>query len=234
MFDFTHRSRAVWGGGVDRLAGAHVAVAGLGGVGAMAAEALCRAGIGRLTLIDSDVYELSNLNRQLFSLRETLGENKAAAAKKRLMSINPDCEIKAVTALICEESIPMLLCARPDFVIDAIDTVTHKLSLIEFCINENIPIISSMGAGNRSDPTAIRLGDIADTAGCGCALSRVMRRELRRKGIERLAVSYSAEAPVSAIIKTDKAGRHSPGSTPFVPMAAGLALGYYVAEEIMK
>ena len=233
MADFTLRSRAVWGDGVDRLAHAHVAVAGLGGVGCMAAEALCRAGVGPLTLIDDDVYETTNLNRQLFATHGSLGQPKAQVAAERMADINPHCRINAVQRRITAESLPDLLSAPPDFVADAIDTVTSKLALAEYCLGRGIGLISCMGAGNRSNPTAVRVGDIADTAGSGCALSKVMRKELRARGIGSLPVVYSVEQPVSAVVPGSVPGRHSPGSTPMVPPAAGLALAYYIVTQIM-
>lgn len=227
------RTRSVWGDGVDRLATAHVIVAGLGGVGCIAVESLARAGVGRLTLIDMDKYETSNLNRQLFSTRESLGRAKTEVAKERILSINPDCAVDIKAVRLTPENIDDILSERPDVVIDAIDTVTSKLALAKYCADSDLKLISCLGTGNRSNPTLITHGDIKDTAGCGCPLARVMRSELKSRGIESLSVVYSKEQPLKTVAPDSAPGRHSPGSTPLVPNAAGLALSYLALSHLM-
>lgn len=232
MADFRARTRAVWGEAADRLADAHIWIAGMGGVGCMAAECLARAGVEHFTLVDMDIYEETNINRQLFATVNTLGHPKVEVAAERLRAINPACQIRTVAERISPDNIPQLLVPAPDIVIDAIDTVTAKIALAVHCSGQKTAIISCLGTGNRSDPTRITTGDIADTAGCGCPLARTMRSELRKRKIERLPVVYSTEQPIKALASDSPEGRHSPGSTPMVPNAAGLALGYLAVKHL--
>lgn len=218
---------------LNLLAGKRVAVVGLGGVGSACAEALCRCGVGRLLLVDSDAVKESNLNRQLIASRPALGLPKAEALRERLLSINPDGGFEVLTQFILPENLAPLFDPAPDAIADCIDTVTAKLALAEGCAQRGIPLVSSMGTGGRLDPTLLRTGDIADTAGCGCALSRVMRRELKKRGVERLDVVYSLEPPVRlTIAKEGENGRHPPTSSPFVPPAAGFALASLVVRRL--
>ena len=218
---------------MDRLPASHVLIAGLGGVGCMAAEALVRAGVGRFTLVDMECYEITNMNRQLFATTDTLGRPKVEVAAERMHRINPACAIYCVADRITPDNIVDLLNPAPDLIIDAIDTLTAKLALVEYCVQEDIPIISCLGTGNRSDPTCVTTGDIAETAGCGCPLARRMRSELRGRNIDKLRVVYSTEAPIKAVVSDSPRGRHNPGSTPMVPGAAGLALAYCAAKRLM-
>lgn len=216
--------------GVLRLRGARVALLGLGGVGGACAEALCRAGVGQLLLCDSDTVSTANLNRQLIATRETIGQAKTEAAAQRLYSIHPSLSLTLCQRFYLPEDSDFLYAFQPDIVIDAIDTVTAKLHLAQECGRRGIALVSCLGTGNRLRPQALTVGDIADTAGCGCPLARVMRRELKKRGIEKLRVVFSRELPLSCTVKEEAAGRHPPGSISFVPPVAG----YLLAGEAVR
>ncbi len=218
----------------EKLKNARVAVIGLGGVGGAAAEALCRAGIGSLLLFDHDTISESNLNRQLLATRDTIGIAKTAAARERLLSINPSCEIVPEGSFYSAENRAPLIAYRPDFVVDAIDTVSAKLDLAILCKEEAIPSIICLGTGNRLDPSAFRVGDITDTAGCGCGLARVMRRELKQRGVIKQAVVYSVEQPRTVVCPDSENGRHAPASISFCPPAAGCLLASYVVRKLIE
>lgn len=209
---------------MERLADARVAILGLGGVGGAAAEALCRAGIGHLLLVDHDTVSETNLNRQILSTRETLGMSKAQAALLRFRSINPSGDFVPEERFYLPEDSNFLYEWQPDLVVDAIDTVTAKLHLVQECRRRKVSLLTCLGTGNRLDPSQLCIGDISDTAkGCGCGLARVMRRELRHRGVEHCRVLYSLESPRKAVANTEN-GRHAPGSVSFVPPAAGFLL----------
>lgn len=207
---------------IDDLSQKTVAILGLGGVGGAAAEAVCRMGIGKMILIDNDIIDITNLNRQLFATADMVGQSKCLAAQKRLLSINPDLNIVCHKQFFLPENADFLFREQPDLILDAIDTVTAKLFLAKECMEKKIPLISCLGTGNRVDPSLLRWGDISDTAGCGCPLARVMRRELKKRGVEKQTVIYSVEQPAKAICEGgEENGRHSPASCAFVPPAAG-------------
>lgn len=207
---------------IDNLSQKTVAVLGLGGVGGAAAEAVCRMGVGKLVLIDNDTVDITNLNRQLFATADMVGQSKCLAAKKRLLSINPDLNIICYERFFLPENSDFLFDEKLDLILDAIDTVTAKLFLAQTCKEKNIPLISCLGTGNRVDPSLLRWGDISETSGCGCPLARVMRRELKKRGVEKQTVIYSVEVPAKAICAGgEEHGRHSPASCAFVPPAAG-------------
>lgn len=222
--------------GLERLARARVAVFGLGGVGGYAAEALARSGVGTLDLIDSDRVSLTNLNRQILATRRTLGQYKADAARDRVLEINPEAVVHARKVFYGPETAGEFVFAQYDYVVDAIDTVTGKLALIEQALEAGTPIISCMGAGNKLDPTAFRVADIYETS--VCPLARVMRKELRRRGVRRLKVVYSQEiprTPEGELYQESLAGevrRQVPGSVAFVPAAAGLILAGEVVKDL--
>lgn len=219
---------------LTRLHAARVAVLGLGGVGSAAAEALCRAGVSHLLLIDHDTVAQSNLNRQLVATREVIGWQKTDAAKKRLLSINPEGDFSFAAQFYLPENCTFLYDWRPDYVIDAIDTVTAKLHLATECRARNIPLITCLGTGNRLDPSCLRIGSITETSnGCGCGLARVMRRELKRRGITDQTVLYSTESPAHVICPDSANGRHSPGSIAFVPPVAGYLIAAHAARALM-
>ena len=216
-----------------RLRKAHVAVFGIGGVGSYSCEALARAGIGRLTFIDSDTVGESNLNRQLIALRSTLGQPKAEVMAARVRDIDPDCEVRAIVGMYSEEDKERFF-ADYDYIIDAIDTVSCKLSLIQTAMARNIPIISAMGTGNKVDPSQFRIEDISKTQ--FCPLARVMRKELRARGIEHHTVLWSPEpAREPAQLEAPPPGRRSiPGSLSWVPSVAGLMLAGHVVMAIAE
>ncbi|MBR5239890.1 MAG: tRNA threonylcarbamoyladenosine dehydratase [Clostridia bacterium] len=224
--------------GVEKLKNAHVAVFGLGGVGSYTVEALCRSGVGTFTLVDNDTVSLTNLNRQLIATQDTVGQYKTEVSKERILSINPDAKVHLKTEFYLPET--DFDFSGIDYIVDAIDTVTAKLHLIETAHKLNIPIISSMGTGNKLDPTKLEVTDISKTS--VCPLARVMRQELRKRGIGHLKVVYSKEEPL--IPQYDEAteknedkgttGRKAPGSVAFVPSVAGLIIAGEVMKDIVK
>ena len=234
MPERTIRTRMLLGqAAMDRLARARVAVVGLGGVGSWCAEALCRAGVGSLTLIDSDTVAESNINRQLEALGSTVGQPKAAALAARLRDIAPDAEISPVTALYSAGN-REILPGGLDYIADCIDLVSCKLDLIETALSRGVPVVSALGTGDKLDAGRLRLADLAGTS--GCPFARVMRRELRRRGIEHLDVVYSDErARSSEQLAPPPPGRRSvPGSVVWVPATAGLLMAQKIALAIAE
>ena len=219
---------------MERLRNAHVIVFGIGGVGSYAAEGLARAGVGALTLVDSDTVGESNLNRQLCALRSTIGQYKSDVMAKRILDINPDCKAVSMPFLYEEATKERFFSLKFDYIVDAIDLVSCKLSLIQTARERNIPIISAMGTGNKLDPTQFQITDISKTR--GCHLARVMRRELRNRGIEHHTVLFSEELPHTPLeLEAPPPGRRSiPASVSWVPSCAGLMLAGYVVQELIK
>ena len=230
---------------LERLKKARVAVFGVGGVGGYAVEALARSGVGTLHLYDDDTVSESNLNRQLAALHSTLGQPKAEVMAQRVRDINPDCQVQPFRIFYLPQNADTVDLAQYDYVVDCIDTVTAKLELVTRCTALQVKIISAMGTGNKFDPSALTVTDISKTQ--GCPLARTMRKELRKRGIHHLKVVYSTELPVSPLRPaapeapetTDtRPGSHSrrdtPGSSPFVPAAAGLLLASAVVRELGK
>lgn len=218
---------------MDLLHQAVVAVVGLGGVGGACAEALLRAGIGTLILMDHDNVDVTNCNRQLFATADTVGMPKAEAARKRLLSIRPDAHLEILQTFYSEETEETLFHLHPHFIGDAIDTVTSKLRLASECRRRSIPLIQCLGTGNRLDPSQFRIGTIEDTAGCGCGLARVMRKELRRRSLTGQTVVYSLEPPRNVSLDGGN-GRHSPASISFCPPAAGYLMASWIVREILE
>ncbi len=216
---------------VDKLSKSHVCVVGLGGVGSYAVEALARAGIGELTLIDQDEYSLSNCNRQLGALTSTLGISKALALAARVQDINPDCIVHPIVGKYTREDRERFW-GDYDYVVDAIDLVSCKIDLICQAQERNIPIISALGTGNKLDASRLEITDLSKTY--GCPLARVMRRELGRLGIKHLKVVYSSEEAVETQqLETPPPGRRSvPASVPWVPSVAGLLMGGAVVMDL--
>lgn len=204
---------------------------GTGGVGSYAAEGLARLGIGSITLVDNDDVSASNRNRQLPALSSTVGRKKVKVVAERIRDINPECRVNAISAFYLPES-PVEIPDDVNLVLDAIDTVAAKVDIIRVCHERNIPVLSCMGMGNRTDPGSIRIGELFETS--GDPLCRVMRQQLRRLGIQSLPVVYSTQPPVPlkgpAEIKDN--GRPVPGSLPFVPSVAGLFMVYYAAKVL--
>ena len=209
---------------MERLRRSHVAVFGLGGVGSYAVEALVRSGVGELTLIDDDTVSPTNLNRQLEALHSTVGENKTDAVASRCRDINPDVVLHPICARYDAAHREDFFSARYDYIIDAIDTVSSKLDLIQTAIQRDIPIICAMGTGNKLDPSQLRIDDISKTH--NCSLARVMRKELRERGIKHLRVIYSPELPAKPeTLEAPPPGRRSvPASLTWVPGCAGLMM----------
>lgn len=219
---------------MGRLARAHVAVFGLGGVGSWCAEALARCGVGALTLIDEDAVAESNLNRQVEALSSTIGESKAEAMARRVLDIAPGCRVTARAERYEAERRGAFFPAPWDYIADCIDLVACKLDLIEAAQAGGIPIISALGTGNKLDLSRLRIADVYGTD--VCPLARVMRRELRRRGVERLTVVFSDEPPTApSQPEAPPPGRRSvPGSAVWVPAAAGLLMAQHIALSIAK
>lgn len=215
---------------MERLGAARVAVFGIGGVGGYVVEALARSGVGALDLIDNDTVSLSNINRQIIALHSTLGQSKTTAAAERVAQIAPACIVRTHPVFFLPETAEQFDFSQYDYVVDAIDTVSGKLALAERSIAAGVPIVSAMGAGNKLDSTAFRVADIYETS--GCALARVMRRECRRRGIERLKVVYSPEKPRETVCTENETGKTVPASVAFVPPVMGLILAGEVIKDI--
>lgn len=221
---------------VKKLMSSSVAVFGAGGVGSYVIEGLVRAGVGKITVIDNDTVSETNINRQLIADTTTVGKYKAEVAVEKAKRINPGIEAKAVNAFVTKENARELLEAiEADYIVDAIDTVSAKLAIIEYAAEKNVKIISSMGTGNKLDPTRLKVSDISKTS--VCPLARVMRQELKHRGISKLNVLWSDEPPVknadgeTPVIKAD--GRNAPGSISFVPSVGGLIISAHVVKDII-
>ena len=240
MPDQYSRTRLLLGSeGVDRLRASHVALFGLGGVGGYAAEALARAGIGRIDLIDNDTVSLTNLNRQMLALHSTVGQYKVDVAAERIKDIDPSIEVRTFKTFYLPETADQFDFRQYDYVLDAIDTVTGKLALMQQARDAGVPVISCMGTGNKLDATGFKVADISKTS--GCALSRVIRKECAKRGIRGVKVVYSEELPQAVendageMAQSREAGssrRCLPGSTPFVPGVAGLILAGEVIRDL--
>lgn len=228
---------------MDRLAQCRVAVFGIGGVGGYTAEALARSGIGEIDLIDSDTVSLTNLNRQIIALRSTIGKYKVDVMKERILDINPDIKVHVHKCFYLPETKDEFDFSQYDYVVDAVDTVTAKLQLVEEANAAGVPVISSMGAGNKLDPTAFQVADIYKTS--VCPLAKVMRRELKKRGIKKLKVVYSQELPVMSSqealnsyseeqSETAPKKRSVPGSVAFVPSVAGLIIAGEVLKDLIN
>ena len=222
---------------MERLSKARVAVFGIGGVGGYVVEALARSGVGTLDLIDNDIVSLSNLNRQIIATHAVIGRPKVEVAKERVLSINPEAVVNAYQIFYLPDTPSPLNFRDYDYVVDAIDTVTGKIGLVMEAQKAGVPVISSMGTGNKLDPSALRVADIYQTS--VCPLARVMRRELKKRGVESLKVVYSRETPVEpysnspAFAGMPASERNAvPGSTAFVPAAAGLILAGQVIRDL--
>lgn len=239
--------------GLEKLKNSTVAVFGIGGVGSFAAEALARSGVYGIVLIDGDYICLTNINRQIHALHSTLGKSKVETMKARILDINPEATVVIYKEPYNSENAERLLAGNYDYVVDAIDTVTSKIDLIERCKKRNIPIISAMGAGNKLDPTKLKVTDIYNTS--ICPLAKIMRKQLRKRGIKDLKVVYSKENPLGTVLVTSKenapgtasvvfhdapeedktrGARHRIlGSVPFVPPVAGLIMASEVIYDLI-
>jgi tRNA A37 threonylcarbamoyladenosine dehydratase len=215
---------------VKRLENARVAVFGIGGVGGMTAEALVRSGIGALDLFDHDTVSVTNLNRQIFATHQTVGMQKVDAAAERLLSINPELKLTLHPVFFMPENAEEFDFSIYDYIVDAIDTVSGKIAIVLKAQEQGVPVISAMGAGNKIEASAFRVADIYQTS--VCPLAKVMRKELKNRGVKKLKVVYSEELPF-AVVETDEEGRRIPASVAFVPTAAGLVLAGEVVKDLI-
>lgn len=252
MEDQFARTRILLGDkAVDRLAQARVAIFGIGGVGGYVCEALARSGVGALDLIDSDKVSLTNINRQIIATHDTLGRYKTEVMRERILSVNPQADVRTYQCFFLPETAEQFSFAQYDYVVDAVDTVTAKIALVLKAEAEKVPIISSMGAGNKLDAGAFQVADIYETK--ICPLAKVMRRELRKRQVEHLKVVYSQEEPVRLVgdrmdgqegtipAKNQNDGtlreekrRAIPGSVAFVPSVAGLMIAGEVVKDLVS
>lgn len=232
MADLYDRTRMLIGQeGIDALQKAHVLVAGVGGVGSFAAEALARAGVGHFTLLDNDVVDLTNLNRQIHATQETIGRSKVTVMAERIRAINPEIQVNCIETFLLQDNISVLGDTQYDYMIDAVDTVTAKLALVQHAKANHIPVICSMGTANKLDATKFEVTDISKTH--TCPLARVMRKELRDRGIaEGVEVLYSTAKPITPQGPAD-GERRPPGSISYVPSVAGLLLAGHVIQKLI-
>lgn len=211
---------------LEKLKNSNVAIIGIGGVGSFCAEAIARSGINNITLIDNDVVDITNINRQLIADTTTIGKSKVEIMKGRILKINPSANITVHPIFIDEENIPTLISSKFDYVIDCIDNINSKVALIECCHNMNIKTISSMGTGNKLDPTKFEVADIYNTS--VCPLAKIIRKNLREKNIKNLKVVFSKEEPIK------NNNTNSPSSIAFVPSVAGLILASEVVKDLIE
>lgn len=235
MQDQFARTRMLLGsGGVDRLSTARVCVFGVGGVGGYVVEALARAGVGALDLVDNDQVSVTNLNRQIIATWDTVGQSKVQVAARRVAGINPACQVTCHECFYLPETRDQFDFSAYDYVVDAVDTVTAKLDLIQAAFEAGVPVISCMGTGNKLDPTKLQVADISKTR--VCHLARVMRKELRKRGINHLTCVFSTEEPLNTVpdapVELKSSGRPAPGSVSFVPGAAGLIIAGQVVRDL--
>ncbi len=233
MPDQFSRTRMLLGDeALAKLKRSRVAVFGLGGVGGYVVEALARSGVGALDLVDNDTVCLTNLNRQILATHSTLGQYKTDAAAARVADIDPEIAVRTYRTFYLPETAGEFDFAQYDYVVDAVDTVAAKLSLVLEAQKAGTPIISALGTGNKRDPSQLAVGDIYETS--VCPLARVMRRELRRRGVERLKVLWSREEPIVPLPPEEETGRRAvPGSTAFVPPAGGLLIAAEVVRDLI-
>lgn len=247
MTDFS-RNELIWGKtNQSALAGKHVIVFGLGGVGGFALESLARAGVGNFTIVDFDVVSESNINRQIVALNSTVGQKKTKLFRERLLDINPNLNIRCIDDFYSENLRDECFRDRTDFVIDAIDTMRSKVDLLVYCYNNDIPVVTSMGAGNRLNPTELYIADIFELDSKKCVFTKNVLYQLKKHGIERGITAVSSKEKPSVLEKVSvtekiitKQGEElefnkiTPGSTPFVPAVAGYYLGWFVLDKLLK
>ena len=225
MKEFSRTERLIGTDNLEKLKNKNIIIFGLGGVGSYVAEALARCGVGKMAVVDKDTVDSTNINRQLYALHSTVGKNKADVAKERILDINPECEVTAIVKMYLPENADEFQLEKYDYIVDAIDNVTAKIDLAIKSQELGIPMIASMGTGNKLDPTAFKITDIYKTD--TCPLCRVMRRELKARGVKKLKVLYSTETP-----KND--GERTPASISFVPSVAGLIIAGEVVKNIIN
>lgn len=230
--NFTTRTSFLVGDdGIEKLNNSNIIVFGVGGVGSFTVEALARAGVGNITIVDFDDVDITNINRQIPALHSTVGRYKVDVMEERLLDINPNINIKKIRSLYNKDTSDEILTERYDYVVDAIDMVSSKIHLIETCEKKGLKIISSMGMGNKLDPTKIVVTDIHKTS--TCPLAKVMRKELRDRGIKKLKVVYSTEQPIELKKKVMNGRKVTPGSVSFVPSVGGLIIASAIVNELL-
>ncbi len=231
---------------LEKLAGKKVAVFGVGGVGGFVCEALCRSGVGKFLLVDDDTVNVTNINRQIIALESTIGRPKTEVMRERMLDINPEASVEIRNCFFLPENADTFDFSEYDYVVDAVDTVTAKLAIIMKAKECGVPVISAMGAGNKLDPTGFKVADIYDST--GCPLARIMRKELKKRGVESLKVVYSDEKPleplkIEKVDETDNTAeetvevhkkRSIPGSIAFVPSVCGLIIASEVVKDLIK
>lgn len=243
MNEFSRTGLLIGEEGQNQLSASTIAVFGVGGVGSHCIEALARCGVGRLILIDNDTVSLTNINRQSIAYHSTVGQYKTQVMKKRILDINPQAQILTYETFVLPDNLPHLLDSIPclpgadkpiDYIIDAIDTVTAKLAIVQYAKDHEIPLISSMGTGNKLHGELFEITDITKTS--VCPLCRVMRRELKKRSIAHLKVLYSKEKPLTPVMESEEAGnrRSVPGSISFVPPVAGLLIAGEAIRDLLK
>lgn len=243
LHQFSRNELAIGKEGLEKMRNSTVAVLGIGGVGSFAAEALARSGVGRLVLVDKDDVDITNVNRQVIALLSTVGKPKVDLMKERIKDINPDCEVIALKMFYTEETYEQFFDYGLDFVVDASDTIFYKIHLIKECLNRGIPMISSMGAANKMDPTRFQIADIFKTH--TDPIAKVIRTRLRKEGIRKgVPVVFSDESPI--VIREDvrktvgkddaeiRKAKMPPSSNAFVPSVAGLIMASYVVKELLS
>lgn len=228
--EFSRSALVLGDDSLKKLSSSRVIVFGLGGVGGYVVEALARTGVGRLDLVDNDEVSLSNLNRQIYALHSTVGKDKVDVAADRVLDINPNCIVTKHKIFYLPETADQINLSDYDYIVDCIDTVSAKLELVMRAKEANVPIISSMGTGNKLDPSKLKIADISKTS--VCPLARVMRQELRKRGIYHLKCVFSTEEP--ATVSIESGSRHVPGSVAFVPSVAGLMLAGEVIKDLIR
>ena len=230
--NFTTRTGLIIGDeGINKLKNSNVIVFGVGGVGSFAAEAIARAGVGNLTIVDFDDVDITNINRQLPALHSTVGKYKVEVMKDRILDINPDINIQIYKEFFTPET-KGIVDKSLTYIVDAVDNVTAKIELAVRADKLNIPIISSMGTGNKLDNTKFEITDISKTS--VCPLAKVIRKELRKRNIKKLKVVYSKEEPIKVEYIDTKTGKNTPGSVSFVPSVAGLTIAGEIVKDILK
>lgn len=231
---FSRTERIFGEDGMKRLRNSRVAVFGVGGVGSYIAEGLARSGVGHIHLIDSDDVDITNLNRQIEALTDTVGQPKAEAMKERILQINPECDVVVHNCFFLPDNSDSFDFTEYDYIADAVDTVTAKIELVMKADREGAPIISSMGTGNKLCPAMLEISDIYKTS--VCPLARVMRQELKKRGVKKLKVVYSKEEPIRALASDEENAhrRNIPASAVFVPATAGLIIASEIVKDILK
>ena len=217
---------------IEKLNKSRVAVFGVGGVGGYICEALVRAGVGSIDIFDRDTVSVSNINRQIIALHSTVGRPKVEVMRERMLDINPDCKVNAYNVFYLPENADEVDLSGYDYIADAVDTVAAKLEIAERAYKLGIPTISAMGAGNKTDPTRFEVADIANTT--VCPLARVMRKELKARGVKKYKVVYSKEEPRKSGVTDAETGKAIPGSLSFVPSAMGLIMAGEIINDILK